>query len=200
MTRKPHDFKLWIACQKAIGATHLFLAVEESPDVVQACKKPEFHNFVTLKPVAPSHNPYDTVIDRQERHIAWALDMCKKMQIDWLFHLDDDELLHFESSWESIAAKIPTHVDCLVINNVEAVPDDSTADFSCIRRFAVVQDAFLSYVNGKSAGRVGRAEQCGPHRFTGEEYLVSLEDAMILHFESCPFRYAMHRIQQPMDS
>jgi len=74
-----------------------------------------------------------------------------------------------------------------VVANVEAVPDHETSDFTTISRFCVDDDRFLCYVNGKSAGRVGSAEACGCHRFSGDEWGIPHESAMVLHFESCPY-------------
>ena len=102
-------------------------------------------------------------------------------------HLPTRELLHLGAPWPNIVAQIPERVDCLVVRNVEAVPDHENSDLTTIHRFAVEEEAFLSYVNGKSAGRVGRARQCGPHRFTGEEHALPLELGAVLHFESCPY-------------
>ena len=86
--------------------------------------------------------------------------------------------------------QVPADATCVVVQNVEGVPDSEAADFSSITRFAVGDDEgwpLLAYINGKSAGRVGACAQHGPHRFTGVEWQAPLEAACVLHFESCPY-------------
>ena len=65
----------------------------------------------------------------------------------------------------------------MVLRNVEGVPDHFGSDFTSISRFMVDDDHYLAYINGKSAGRVGKAVASGPHRFTGEEWEVPLESS-----------------------
>ena len=40
--------------------------------------------------------------------------------VDWLFPVDDDELLHFGEPWESVVARVPPSADCIVVRNLEA--------------------------------------------------------------------------------
>ena len=216
VTRQPHKFGRWLEYYRRLGAVHVFLAVENTPEVIEYCLA--HTDFVTVSATDMERNPYDSIIDRQVAHVNKALIACDELGIGWLFHVDDDELLHFVEPWESIVrqvwpspvddpsfrladAKIHTHsfarltlvsqipatADCLVIANVEAIPDHEGSDFTTISRFCMDDDLFLCYVNGKSAGRVGAAEACGCHRFTGEEWGVPHESAMVLHFESCPY-------------
>lgn len=186
VTRNPHRFGAWLDYYRRLGAAHVFLAVEQSPDVVAYC---EAHaaGFVTLSVASEQSNPYFTLIDRQEAHVNAALAGCAVHGVDWLFHVDDDELLHFCEPWEEVARRVPRDADCLVLTNVEAVPDHAGSDFTTISRFFLDDDLFLCYVNGKAGGRVGSTAASGSHRFTGVEWLVPLESAMLMHFESCPY-------------
>jgi len=185
VTRNPHRFDRWLEYYRRLGAAHVFLAVEQTPEIVEYCAA--HPHFVTVSETSAERNPYDSIIDRQVLHVDKALAACAERGIAWLFHVDDDELLHFVQPWESIVHKVPATADCLVIANVEAIPDHEGSDFTSISRFCVVDDHFLCYVNGKSAGRVGSAEACGCHRFSGEEWGIPHECAMVLHFESCPY-------------
>lgn len=232
VTRNPHRFDRWLEYYRRLGAAHVFLAVEQTPEIVEYCAAQP--HFVTVSETSAERNPYDSIIDRQVLHVDKALAACAERGIAWLFHVDDDELLHFVQPWESIVHKarvplrpvttrflcmrrlapiakpvrtprlacppltplrparhrppqVPATADCLVIANVEAIPDHEGSDFTSISRFCVVDDHFLCYVNGKSAGRVGSAEACGCHRFSGEEWGIPHECAMVLHFESCPY-------------
>ena len=191
MTRQPYRFEEWLNYYRKLGVEHMFIAVEDSPDVDALLAQAPWCDMVTthLAP-PPESNPYETVITRQERVMEWALAECEGLGIPWLFHLDDDELLHFGESWESIVSQVPPDATCLVVSNVEGVPDDERSDFTTITRFAIGDEngwPMLAYANGKSAGRVGACSPHGPHRFTGLEWELPLDSACVLHFESCPY-------------
>ena len=199
MTRRPHKFAEWLTYYRELGAAHIFLCIEDSPDAdaLAAAHGPDFVSV--LQAGATEHNPFDTVIDRQIAHVNRALAAAEARGIEWLFHVDDDELLHFFRPWEEIVAAVPEQAKCMVFTNVEGVPHGPTADFTTISRFMVSDDYYLAYVNGKGAGRVGVTKALGSHRFTGkhaahgraqprhEKHLVPLSDAAVLHFESCPY-------------
>ena len=170
MTRMPYRFEDWLKYYRALGTDHLFIAVEESPEVEMLLAEAPWCDMVTTSRSKPEQNPYETVITRQERVMAWALGECERCGIPWLFHLDDDELLHFGQPWEETVAQVPPEATCLVVRNVEGVPDNDHSDFTTISRFAVGNETgwpMLAYINGKAAGRVGACSQMGPHRFTG---------------------------------
>jgi hypothetical protein len=172
MTRMPYRFEEWLNYYRALGTDHLFIAVEESPEVESLLAEAPWCDMVTTSRSKPEQNPYETVITRQERVMAWALRECESRGIPWLFHLDDDELLHFGQPWEETVAQVPLEATCLVVRNVEGVPDNDHSDFTTISRFAVGNETgwpMLAYINGKAAGRVGACSEMGPHRFTGAD-------------------------------
>jgi len=78
-------------------------------------------------------------------------------------------------------------VSSLVFINLEAVPHrlGSHCAFEDITTFTLHK--MLAYRNGKAAGRTSLARWQGPHRFSGESHIVSVEDACVLHFESCTY-------------
>ena len=106
MTRKPYRFESWLDYYRALGCQHIFVSVEDSPDVDALLAEPKWRSMVTASRSVASMNPYETVITRQERVMEWALAECEQRGIPWLFHLDDDELLHFTESWEDILAQV----------------------------------------------------------------------------------------------
>ena len=172
MTRMPYRFEEWLNYYRALGTDHLFIAVEESPEVESLLAEAPWCDMVTTSRSKPEQNPYETVITRQERVMAWALGECESRGIPWLFHLDDDELLHFGQPWEETVAQVPPEATCLVVRNVEGVPDNDHSDFTTISRFAVGNETgwpMLAYINGKAAGRVGACSEMGPHRFPGAD-------------------------------
>lgn len=103
VTRNPHRFDRWLEYYRRLGAAHVFLAVEQTPEVVEYCAA--HPHFVTVSETSAEPNPYDSIIDRQVLHVDKALAACAERGIAWLFHVDDDELLHFVEPWESIVHK-----------------------------------------------------------------------------------------------
>lgn len=132
---------------------------------------------------------YNTLMERQQRTVLAALARAQAAGIDWLFHIDDDELLHFSVPFSEMMASLPDDITCLTLQNVEAVPSSFTS--SCIfeerSTFCTMDELFTSYRNGKSAGRVPLSDWQGPHRFTGEQYVVQTALARVLHYESATF-------------
>ena len=106
MTRMPYRFEEWLNYYRALGTDHLFIAVEESPEVELLLAEAPWCDMVTTSRSKPEQNPYETVITRQERVMAWALGECESRGIPWLFHLDDDELLHFGQPWEDTVNQV----------------------------------------------------------------------------------------------
>ena len=105
MTRRPYRFDAWLAYYRALGTDHIFIAVEDSPDVEALVADAPWSSMVTATRSEPELNPYETVITRQERVMEWALAECEALGIPWLFHLDDDELLHLGQPWQEIVAQ-----------------------------------------------------------------------------------------------
>lgn len=128
VTRNPHRLDRWITYYRKLGAERLYVCVEETPEAVEECKKHQ--GFVVTTHSKANANPYETIIDRQERHVNWALDDCQRSGIQWLVHCDDDELLFFGVEFARIVAECPDEATCIVIPNVEAVPEDEMYVFS----------------------------------------------------------------------
>ncbi|KAL1512422.1 hypothetical protein AB1Y20_005678 [Prymnesium parvum] len=185
VTRSPHRFDRWLAYHQRLGAARLFVCVEETPSALAHCTA--LGALVRLRHARAAANPYETIIQRQEAHVDWALAECARLGIAWLVHCDDDELLFLGARFESVAAACPREASCIVISNVEAVPSTESSDFTTISTFCFDDDGFLAYVNGKSAGRVGHCRAFGCHRFSGVEWEAPRELICILHFESCPY-------------
>ena len=73
MTRMPYRFEDWLKYYRALGTHHLFIAVEESPEVEMLLAEAPWCDMVTTSRSKPEQNPYETVITRQERVMAWAV-------------------------------------------------------------------------------------------------------------------------------
>jgi len=196
MTRKPHRFDWWLRYHRNLGIYHVFVHVEDTPDLIPLLESPEFSDFVTVTTgndnSLDTHNPnskdnYYTLMQRQEIQVRRSVKSSRLMGIAWLFHVDDDELLYFKEPFSRIANEMPHDVSCIVLINVEAAPKALYSDcvFEDIDVFS--KDLMLAYRNGKSAGRVAVADWHGPHRFTGSYHVVPVERGCVLHFESCTY-------------
>jgi len=194
MTRKPHRFDWWLRYHRSLGIYKVFVHVEDTPELLPLLRSDEFADFVVVSTgndnSLDTHNPnshdnYYTLMQRQERQVKSSVQKCREQGIEWLFHVDDDELLHFEVPFSRIVDSLATGVTCVVLVNIEAVPKDLSSEcvFSDISVFT--QHKMLAYRNGKSAGRTADADWHGPHRFTGSYYVVPVQRACVLHFESC---------------
>ena len=214
MTREPHCFDWWLRYHRSLGIDHIFVHVEDSPELLVLLGTPEFSAFVTVtnlsdkddsrdeerrqqqqQPLPPGaqvqrESNYYSLIERQERHIRRSTQLAKQKGIDWLFHVDDDELLHFTVPMSTLIADLAPGTTCLALINLEAVPTSSSSAcvFEEIKTFTLHK--MNAYRNGKAAGAlqaVHGGEWCGPHRFTGPCYVVPVAKARVLHFESCTY-------------
>jgi len=137
---------------------------------------------------------------RQEAQVRRGLREAARDDVDWLFHIDDDELLHFAEPFQALLASVPPTAACVVLQNVEGIPSatDSECIFDDIHVFMKDVHKLLSYANGKAAGRVGACTWLGPHRYTGASHVIETSRACLLHFESCTYeawrnKFAKHR-------
>ena len=194
MTRKPHKFDWWLRYHRSLGISHVFVHVEDTPELVPMLASDEFADFVTvttgndnsLDPLNPhASDNYYTLMQRQERQVRRSVAECRARGITWLFHVDDDELLHFDVPFSKIVDGLAPGVTCIVLVNIEAVPKALSSEciFEDIQVFT--QHKMLAYRNGKSAGLCAVADWHGPHRFTGNYHVVPVSKGCVLHFESC---------------
>jgi hypothetical protein len=113
-----------------------------------------------------------------------------KDKMDWLIHIDSDELLH--GSLDAFD-EIEGDVKIVKIENMEAVYGErEDSCFSAKRFVRCAVGKCRSYSNGKSACRPGKDITVGgPHDFMykGKDanYLISYEKLNVLHFDSCSF-------------
>jgi len=132
-----------------------------------------------------------------------ARTLAAKLGIDWLVHIDDDELLYSPTQRRvgEVLAAVPRVFRQAYVPNVEAVYESSNVKncFSETREVNTNPYAFNSYANGKSAVRVASDDliPAGPHQWKSTTGLdvssVHLDrepfgaPLLVLHFESCPF-------------
>jgi hypothetical protein len=214
LSRRAPDLKTWLQYHlNYMGVEHVFMDVEDSPhfdeawrtlskadqDRVTVWRKSMGENQGDSRPV----DDYTTLQARQLKAMSRAKMACKQMGIDWLLHIDDDELLYapLHRPIGEILSSVPTGFDQAYIPNVEAIYSSSDVN-SCFTETSKVnmnRYTFVSYANGKAAVRVSddEAEPAGPHQWRTPQGLevksIHLDaetfgsPVWLVHFESCPF-------------
>jgi len=191
LTRKPLHFSWWMDYHIALGISHFFIHVEDTPELLPLLQSAPYRDLVTISVKGDaSHfkDNYWTLQDRQRAHVNAALALCRAKGIDWLFHVDDDELIWLDRPFAQIVAGVPKGVTNLTFSNLEAIPTtmEPVNYFEHIEGFT--KKRMLAYVNGKPAGRtVVGTKLDGPHRFSGPSHAVPVEHGVVLHYESCDF-------------
>jgi len=224
VSRRPPDLATWVKYHlDYVGVDHVFIQVEDTPEFQQLFESlsPNRRSRITMWSSAEEtvkssigqdlggKRPQDDYSSLQARQIATmskARKLAAEKGIDWLVHIDDDELLYLPTHRKvgDVLASLPTTYRQAFVPNVEAVYKDASVK-NC---FAETQEvntnpyAFVSYANGKSAVRVGSVNDegiipAGPHQWKAssgfELSSVHLDrqpfgaPLFVVHFESCPF-------------
>jgi len=198
LIRNPIDLPLWLKYHRKLGIRRFFIRLEDSPSWEEYLK--DMSDVVLeIGNSDKSGNNYSTLIDRQIKYTNETLERARNMQdIEWLVHIDADELLHGDIG---AFATLPKTVKTVKFENAEAIFDKTRQDtcFSATNFLRCSKNApCKSYVNGKSAGRIHdpKVSLAGPHEFAydGENtgsgdfrYEMPFETLHILHFEGCTF-------------
>ncbi|XP_078153268.1 glycosyltransferase-like KOBITO 1 isoform X1 [Carex rostrata] len=154
---------------------------------------------------------------KQSLNMEMAIVMAREAGMEWIIHLDTDELLHpsgaAEYSLRRLLADTPSDVDMVVFPNYESSieKDDIKDPFSEVSMFKKNYDHlpketyfgmykeatrgnpnyFLTYGNGKSAARIqDNLRPNGAHRW--HNYMkspkeIKLEEAAVLHYTYTKF-------------
>ncbi|KAM7509053.1 hypothetical protein LguiA_019506 [Lonicera macranthoides] len=154
---------------------------------------------------------------KQSLNMEMAIVTARNMGMDWIIHLDTDELLHpagaREYSLRQLLLDVPSDVDMVVFPNYESSveQDDVKEPFTEVSMFKKNYDHlpkdtyfglykestrgnpnyFLTYGNGKSAARIqDHLRPNGAHRW--HNYMktpkeIKLEEAAVLHYTYAKF-------------
>ncbi|KAK9154764.1 hypothetical protein Sjap_002244 [Stephania japonica] len=149
---------------------------------------------------------------KQSLNMEMAIVMAREAGMDWIIHLDTDELMHpagaREYSLRQLLSDVPRNVDMVIFPNYESSveQDDIKEPFSEVSMFKKNYDHlpkdtyfgmykeatrgnpnyFLTYGNGKSAARIqDHLRPNGAHRW--HNYMktpneIKLEEAAVLHY------------------
>ena len=129
--------------------------------------------------------------DNCYQHVEITLRRCRDAQIDWLIHIDDDELLLPRGSpMRSLLASVESE-GCgrIHFENFEALLPNGGCDnpFECCTSFVrCAAGGCMSYANGKAGARARTARWGGCHHFDGDEPCLDVPPAQlcVLHYES----------------
>jgi len=167
----------------------LYIWVDDPKEVENPCIPHDHRINVSGGSQVRNDAGHRMLIRRQNENVVRAVQMCIQDGIEWLMHLDSDELLFspmsgkVSPSWNALAA---AGVGQVTFANHEVCPvwiaDNVFRD--CIYFKANGRMPFNFYGNGKSAARVtNRIRPDGPHRFQGYDgrHMHSSE-AVILHY------------------
>ncbi|ESW21010.1 hypothetical protein PHAVU_005G033300 [Phaseolus vulgaris] len=228
----------WMFYHKVIGVTNFFLFVEgkaASPEVSNVLEsipgvkviyrtkqleeqqaKSRIWNETWLAGFFYKPCNYELFV-KQSLNMEMAIVMARDSGMDWILHLDTDELIHpagaREYSLRQLLLDVPGHVDMVIFPNYESSieRDDIKEPFSEISMFkknydhlpkdtyfGMYKDSvrgnpnyFLTYGNGKSAARIqDHLRPNGAHRW--HNYMktpneIKLEEAAVLHYTYAKF-------------
>ena len=200
MTKRPADLEQWLAYhRRVVGVEKFFLQIEDTPELAALLLRPPWNGCVDATFVAKTHRDYFVQMDRQAVNVACAVERAKAHGIEWLLHVDDDEMLHCPAgagAMHAALAALPPQCCDAHIKNLEALAPAASCSkpFEECVTFVASTSKFASYTNGKSFGRVGapglRAH--GPHHFRGDSLNGATRDlppsiAVVLHYESVAY-------------
>ncbi|KAH9679718.1 glycosyltransferase-like KOBITO 1 [Citrus sinensis] len=228
----------WIFYHKVIGVSNFFLFVEgkaASPAVSKVFEsipgvkviyrtreleeqqaKSRIWNETWLSSFFYKPCNYELFV-KQSLNMEMAIVMARDAGMDWIIHLDTDELIHpagaREYSLRQLLSDVPSNVDMVVFPNYESCieRDDIKEPFSEVSMFKKNYDHlpkdvyfgnyreaarnnpnyFLTYGNGKAAARVqDHLRPNGAHRW--HNYMknpieIKMDDAAVLHYTYTKF-------------
>jgi hypothetical protein len=196
--KNPHKLNDWIKYHLNIGFERLYIVFDnEDEDTSLITKSPKVQIFKndtnwkqqisTLANMDQFINDTKEVMSRQITNFANVRNYAKKDGIDWLLHIDGDELFYPEST--PLNTIFNQTADSISFQNLEMIPKRDNYD-NCFKEgidFKVNSRIFNAYSNGKSAVKVNSSSEIsGVHGFFGgKQYVSSI--GKILHYPSCNF-------------
>ena len=199
MMKNPIDLPLWLKYHRNLGISKFFIRLEDSPSWEEYLKDID-DVYMESGTSDETGNNYTTVIDSQVSFVNKILQDKQKMKdIDWLIHIDGDELIHGELD---TLIHLPNNVKTVKFTNAEAVfkePKKRDTCFTATDFLRCDQGApCKSYVNGKAAGRTNDPNVflagCHDFGYKGDvsnegssNYKIPFDKLHVLHFEGCSF-------------
>lgn len=201
MVNQQPNFKFWLDHHlRNLQLDLIILRVEDTPEYKPLIKQygnKVIASFHSKKEIDLKNN-YFGQMDRQKVFVNKAIKKAKKLGMDYIFHIDSDELIYVQPDNN----KTPRHIllrknldevhpdySCIHFKNFEAVfPKMDNKCFNTSRFIDCQKGQCLSYANGKSVGRVKNGiEFRGCHYFSGKVFNIGDDKLAVLHFDSCTY-------------
>ena len=205
LVRKPFNFNTWIDYHISIGISKFLLSVEDTPELKEIVDK--YGDIIDAEYVSIDSKDkfydrnYWTLIDRQINFVNKSIEKCKKLSIDWLLHIDSDELLWCGDSIEDLLVGVKSDVDYITIKNYEAVYSSDDLENPFLQTNTFISSGMTAYDSGKSMGRVSSNLQSrGSHGFYGNNLNIETKKAVLLHFESATFKKWLEKFSNNSNS
>ena len=191
MMRKPTDVALWFDHHRKIGIERFYIRLEDSPGVAAFFRTQEDVWFEEAE--SDKENNYTTLQKRQIEFVNRMLTKAAAEGVDWLFHVDVDELL--EGDVLGTLAALSPNMLTVKLKNVEAVYSEDEPTCFSAKKFIRCDKGgpCTAYVNGKGAGRpVPGVSLGGPHDFAYKGKVdpavtaqIEFDQFHVLHYDSC---------------
>lgn len=220
----------WLKHHRSLGINDFYLFVDDPAELnqYQALHTEGVHFYTRdeqltalwqTTPLWDFFKDYlDEVYARQCLNVDLTMAVARAIGVDWLVHLDIDELLCIAGRWPSLSAffEVNQHCDMVHFTNHEAVPEawhigDYFAEVTLFKRnpgmlnevqMQAVRDAFgeryfFAYTNGKSAARLAGSctRSYGAHEFVPCERRVRTSEICVLHYPQCGFNWYYNKFQ-----
>jgi len=188
MMKKPKNIETWLERHRELGIEKFYIRLEDTPELVDYLKaQPDVVLDITK---SNGVNEYVEIQHRQGRMVDKALIDARADGIDWLIHIDSDEIL--KGNLNEIR-DLPESTRTFWMQNIEALYSHIHAqDENCFmaKKFNnCSSESCVSYANGKGGGRTTQdVSSFGPHRFHSSEPNDEVKLKMeVEHYESCDF-------------
>lgn len=204
LQRKPPDALNWMRYHVDVGVHNFYIWLEDSDDLetvlkthaakLQKEKKTPIKVYVEIGKVdRKKEDNYTDLMTRQQSFVNNMITRARADGVDWVFHIDDDELLHPRShnDWRAVLGEVTPECSSVHITNWEGFspeqPQSSWITDSGVRYMtSQCKHLYAAYTNGKSASKttMGQAAN-GPHHFRGgKECELNEEAGVVLHHDS----------------
>jgi len=192
LVRKPFNFDTWVEYHKSIGVSKFLLSVEDTPELKESIDK--YGDLIEAEYISMDSKDkfydrnYWTLMDRQKNFVTKSIERCKELSVEWLIHIDTDELLWCGDSVLDLVNNVNEDIDYITVKNYEAVYTSDDLENPFLQTNTFISSDMTAYDSGKSIGRISsNLEFRGAHAFTGKHQNIETKKAVILHFESATF-------------
>ena len=165
---KPFYFKYWLDYhlnKLKIDKIIVFYDRSNFPEMRELfneCKQ-EFKNLIVL-----DSNYHKKLITKQKLNFENGLKVAKSINLDFVFHIDDDELLYPTENIHKIINEYKFTKQALHFDNLEVLKTNlTTKNYNFFEKEVYFKNrgykTFNSYCNGKAGGFVDNVKWNGPH-------------------------------------